>query len=411
MLERTLKKAIEELSQGFRVILLTGQRQVGKTTLLSSMAQGGRRIISLDDLRQRQLAQNDPELFLAQNPPPVLIDEVQYAPQLFPSIKIYVDNHKDEKGAFWLTGSQKFSLMKGIRESLAGRIAIVDMMGLSYREKMGAALPGAALSGRPFLPPEAASAKAPAFEPLSPDRLYQSIWEGSLPELVTDKRLNRETFYSSYIQSYIERDVRDFYSIEKPVQFFNFITACAARTGNLINYSSIANDIGIDVKTAQTWMGLLERAGLVYLLRPYSPNVTRRIVRSPKLYFLDTGLCSYLSRWETPQSLDAGAMDGAILETWCLAEILKSYVHAGKEPQLYFYRDADQKEIDFILEQDMTLFPVEVKKSASPGAEAIRNFSVLSKLGKKVGPGAVLCLTPKAYPLSREVTAIPAWEI
>jgi predicted AAA+ superfamily ATPase len=241
--------------------------------------------------------------------------------------------------------------------------------------------------------------------------LYRHIWEGSLPEPIANRKINREAFYASYIQSYIERDVRDFYNVEKPLQFYNFISAVAARTANLVNYSNLASDIGIDVKTAQTWMGILERSGLVYMLKPYSPNVTKRIIKTPKVYFLDTGLCAYLCRWETPETLYAGAMDGAILETWCFGEIMKSYWHNGLIPLIYFYRDTDQKEIDFVIEKNMTLYPVEVKKTAQASEADTKHFSVLKKLGKKIGTGAVLCLGQSRIPINREIVSVPVWEI
>jgi len=409
MFERTMSKVIKEFSKNFRVILLTGQRQVGKTTLLENLGKNKRKYVTLDNPRFRALAQNDPELFLAENPPPVLIDEVQYAPNLFLYIKMYVDTHKDQKGAFWLTGSQRFSLMKGVKESLAGRIVILELMGFSYREKIKKPF-----SGKPFIPENRKSVSHQSeneIKPLKIDELYRHIWEGSLPEPIANKKLNREAFYSSYVQSYIERDVRDFHNVQKPIQFYNFLAAVAARTGNLVNYNKLANDIGIDLKTAQTWMGILERSGIVYLLQPYSPNATSRIIKTPKVYFLDTGLCAYLCRWETPETLYAGAMDGAILETWCLGQILKSYWHNGIDPLIYFYRDTDQKEIDFIIEKNMTLYPIEVKKTAMPEEKDIKNFNVLSKLGKKIGTGAVLCLSKDRLPINRDVISIPAWEI
>jgi predicted AAA+ superfamily ATPase len=408
MFERTISGVIEEFSKTFKVLLITGQRQVGKTTLLEKLAKGKRACITLDNPKFRLLAQNDPELFLAENPPPVMIDEIQYAPQLFPHIKMYVDTHKKHKGAFWLTGSQKFSLMQGIQESLAGRIVILDLLGLSYREIIRAPY-----SSIPFLPELLSHSKnaSDTIKPLAAKTLYQRIWEGSLPEPIADRKINREAFYASYIQSYIERDVRDFYNVEKPLQFYNFISAVAARTANLINYSDLARDIGVDVKTAQTWMGILERSGLVFLLKPYSPNVTKRIIKTPKVYFLDTGLCAYLCRWETPETLYAGAMDGAILETWCFGEIMKSYWHNGLDPLIYFYRDTDQKEIDFVIEKNMTLFPIEVKKTAQASEADTKHFSALKKLGKKIGTGAVLCLGQSRIPINREIVSIPAWEI
>ena len=408
-LERTLQPVLEKAADGFRVILLNGQRLVGKTTLLRNIAKGtNRRYVTLDDMHARKLAETDPELFIGQNPPPVIIDEVQYAPGLFPYIKIYVDEHREQKGAFWLTGSQRYRLMRGVQESLAGRIAVLDLLGLSYREKIKQPF-----SGKPFLPdldthpPD----KPEPGKKLSVQGVYKHIFEGSLPEPFVDKRVERERYYSSYVQSYIERDVKDFYAIEKPLQFFDFVSVAAAQTGQLLNYSSMARDAGIDVKTAQTWMGILERSGLVYLLHPYSPNITNRIIKTPKMYFLDTGLCAYLTRWLTPESLQNGAMAGAILETYTVGEILKSYLHNGIEPALWMYRDANQNEIDIVLEQDGTLYPIEIKKSMNPSAEDCRSFRELTKLKKKAGPGAVLCLKPGRLSLTREAVSIPIWEI
>jgi predicted AAA+ superfamily ATPase len=407
-LERTLRTAVEKASASFRVVLLNGQRQVGKSTLLKNMAEGtGRGYVSLDNLSFRKLAREDPELFLQQNPPPVLIDEVQYAPELFPYIKIHADRHRDQKGAFWLTGSQKYRLMKGVSESLAGRVAILDLMGLSYREKIGAPF-----SGRPFLPSMAKRDGGGAIDaPIDAREVFRRIWEGSLPEPVVDGNIDRETYYGSYVQSYIERDVKDFYNISKPIQFFDFVSAVAARTGSLLNHSSLARDIGIDVKTAQSWLGVMERSGLVCLLRPYSPNAGRRAVKASKVYFLDTGLCAYLTRWTTPETLMAGAMAGAIFETYAVGEILKSYLHNGAEPRISFYRDSNQNEIDVILEQDGTLYPIEIKKTANPGFNDFRSFALAGKLGRQAGLGAVVCLRPERAALSREAVSVPVWEI
>ncbi|GHS85098.1 ATPase [Synergistales bacterium] len=402
-LERTLRPVIENISNGFRVLLLNGQRQVGKSTLLSNMSKGtSRGYVSLDDMAERKLAQTDPELFLQQNPPPVIIDEVQYATELFPYIKIYADNHRDDKGAFWLTGSQKYKLMRGVQESLAGRIAIVDMMGLSYREKIASPF-----SSLPFVP----SMVKPDMEKLTVLDVYRRVWEGGLPEVAVDTKIDRERYYASYIQSYIERDVRDFHNVSKPIQFFDFISVVAAQTAQLLNYSSLARDIGVDVKTAQSWMGVLERSGLVYLMRPYSPNITKRIIKTPKMYFLDTGLAAYMTKWLTPESLMSGAAAGAMLETYVVGEILKSYLHNGKEPSMYLYRDANQNEVDIVLEQDGTLYPIEIKKTANPGLNDCKSFGSLQKLQKKVGLGAIICLKPERIPLSREVVSIPVWEI
>ena len=403
-LERTIQPVLEKTAKGFRVILLNGQRQVGKTTLLGNIAKGSKRVyVTLDDLNARKLAQSDPELFIEQYPPPVIIDEVQYAPELFPYIKIYVDKHREQKGAFWLTGSQKYKLMQGVQESLAGRIAILDLMGLSYREKIKQPF-----SGKPFLP---SMEKSKNEKKLSIQDVYKYIWEGGLPEPFVERKVERERYYSSYVQSYIERDVKDFYNVEKPLQFFDFISVVAAQTGQLLNYSSFARDVGIDVKTAQVWMGILERSGLVFLLRPYSPNLTKRIIKTPKMYFLDTGLCAYLTKWLTPESLMSGAMSGAILETYVIGEILKSYAHNGIEPLMWMYRDANQNEVDIVLEQNGTLYPMEIKKSMNPDVNDCKSFKELKKLKKKVGLGAVLCLYKERTAINREIVSIPVWEI
>ncbi|MDR0646181.1 MAG: ATP-binding protein [Elusimicrobiota bacterium] len=402
-LQRTLSPAVKKASQAFKVLLLTGQRQVGKSTLFENLAGKERKSVSLDNLALRKLAKEDPELFLQQNPPPIIIDEVQYAPELFPYIKIYVDKHREEKGAFWLTGSQKFRLMQGVQESLAGRVAIFNLMGLSYKEKHILAL-----ESKPFLPSLKYDNKIPK---QTINDVYKNIWEGSLPELIVNNNIDREKYYSSYIQTYIERDVKDFYNVEKPIQFFNFISVVAAQTGNLLNYASLARDVGIDNKTAQTWMGILERSGLVYLLHPYSPNVTKRIIKTPKMYFLDTGLASYLTRWTSPETLTNGAMAGHIFETYAVGEILKSYLHNGKEPLIYFYRDANQNEVDILLEENGTIYPIEIKKTANPGLNDCKGFEQIKKLNKKIGLGAVVCFQSERIPLSRDIISIPVWEI
>lgn len=298
LVDRTLAGTIARVSASFPALLLTGPRQVGKTTLLEACAEPGRGYVTLDDLDQRALAQADPALFLQRHPPPVIIDEVQYAPQLFSAIRLVIDRAR-QPGLFWLTGSQKFHLMQGITESLAGRVAILDLLGLSH--------------------------------------------------------------------------------------------------------------VDVDQKTVKAWLSILETSGLIYLLAPWHSNLTKRLVKTPKLYFLDTGLCAYLTQWTSPESLEAGAMSGPILETHVVAEILKGYWHNGRTASLFFYRDRDMQEIDLLIEQDNTLHPVEIKKTATPTRAAAGSFGVLDKLGRTIGEGAVLCLKETDVPLSRAVTAIPVW--
>jgi hypothetical protein len=407
MYKRTLSNTIHTISESFPVLMLTGPRQVGKTTLLEMCAAGKRAYVTLDDLDARHLAQSDPALFLQTWQPPLIIDEVQYAPQLFSAIKMRVDREK-RNGLFWLTGSQKFHLMRGITESLAGRVAIVDLLGLSNAE-----LEGRADSSRPFVPtPEWIARARQAATPATPAtdglmEIYRRIWLGAFPRLNEQGPAARDLFFRSYIQTYIQRDVQDMLRVTDQTTFNRFLGAVAARTGQLLNYASLARDVEIDNKTVKSWMSILEASGLVYLLQPYHRNLTKRLVKTPKLYFLDTGLAAYLTKWPDAASLQAGSMSGALLETWLFAEILKSYWHNGLEANVFFYRDIDQREVDLVIEVGDTLYPVEFKKTASPAAGAARQFAVLEKLGKTVGPGAVLCFVERDIPLSSRVTAVP----
>lgn len=400
--KRTLAATINQVSSTFPVLLLTGPRQVGKTTLLEDCTTPERRYVTLDDLEQRALAQADPTLFLQMHSPPVIIDEVQYAPQLFGAIKIVVDKDK-RPGLFWLTGSQKFHLMQGVVETLAGRVAILDLLGLAQIE-----IRDQAKTSRPFLPTiEWITHARPQAKTMGIMDLYGTIWRGSFPKVVLNPDTPRDIFYSSYIQTYIQRDVRALTRVGDEMAFSRLLRAAAARTGQLINYAEMARDVDVDMKTIKSWLSILETSGLIYILQPYHNNVTSRLIKTPKLYFLDTGLCAYLTQWSTPEALEAGAMSGAILETYMLAEIIKSYWHNGKTAHFYFYRDRDQKEIDLLIEQDGQLYPIEFKKSASPSLNAAKNFPALEKLGYPIGPGAVVCLKETDVPLSRNVTAIP----
>ena len=402
MLSRTLKTSLMQASRTFPIVLLTGPRQVGKTTLLNSIAEAGRTYITLDDMDARTLAESDPALFLQRYRPPIIIDEVQYAPNLFSQIKIAVDKSK-KNGQFWLTGSQKFHLMQSVTESLAGRVAILELNGFSQAE-----INDQAELSLPFLPTEdwLGQVRLRA-KKMGLEALYKKIWRGSYPRVIAEPDISTDLFYSSYIQTYIQRDIKEIIKISSEKTFYNFIRVIAARTSQLLNYADIARDVGIDQKTAKAWLSALEASGLVYLLPPYHNNLTSRLIKTPKLYFLDTGLCAYLTKWSTPQALEAGAFSGAILETWVIAELLKSYWYNGKTPFFYFYRDKDQKEIDLIIEQDNTLYPIEIKKSATPSFNAANNFLLLAKLSQRVGHGAILCLRPKDIPLSAEIDAIP----
>ena len=417
MLKRTISDTILKLSTAWPVLLLTGPRQVGKSSILNMLKEKERKYVSLDDLAIRDLALNDPQAFLQKYSPPVIIDEIQYAPNLFTYIKIWVDEHRYEyktgtkksnnpAGAFWLTGSQKFMLMKGIKETLAGRIAIIDLLGFSYKEIIKKPK-----ESEPFWPDEIDIRKKTQKRTIM--EVYRDIWNGSFPELITNPSIGRDKFYSSYMQTYIERDVRDYQGITNELKFHKFVRAVAVRTGNLLNYEDLARDCDIDRRTAQKWMDTLQASGLVYLLSPYYQNITKRIIKTPKVYFLDTGLACFLANIDTPEALEVSYLNGAMLETHVFCEILKSFWHNGEDARsLYFYRDANKKEIDFVLEKNMTLFPVEVKKTASPNSNDYSNFNIIENLKKTIGKGAVICLSSDIMPIpQKNAIVLPVWEI
>ena len=417
MLKRTISDAILQISATWPVLLLTGPRQVGKTSVLNMLKEKGRKYVSMDDLAARDLAINDPQAFLQKYEPPVMIDEIQYAVNLFTCIKIWVDERRYEyksggkksanpDGAFWLTGSQKFSLMKGVRESLAGRIAIIDLLGFSYQESIGKPE-----KSKPFRPDEVDMLRKTEKRAIMD--VYRDIWNGSFPEFITKPAMGRDRFFSSYMQTYIERDVKDCQGAVNELKFYKFVRAVAVRTGSLINYEDLARDCEIDRRTAQKWMDTLQASGLVYLLPPYSANLTKRIIKTPKAYFLDTGLACFLANIDTPQALEASYLNGPMLETYVLCEILKGFWHNGEDARnLYFYRDTNKKEVDFVLERNMTLYPVEVKKTASPDRGDYANLSLIKDLKKPAGKGAVICLSPEIMPVPKEnAVVIPVWEI
>ncbi len=397
---RTIEKAIVGTAASFPVLLITGARQVGKTTLLHHLGGPERTYVTLDDPLVLSLARQDPALFMQRFPAPVLIDEIQYAPELLPYIKMSVDEER-KPGQYWLTGSQQFQLMKNVSESLAGRVGIMQLLGLSRMESSGQGR-----NQKPFLSDAALFQKSDC-DNITLQDLYTTIWRGSFPALALDSGMDRDLFLSSYVQTYLQRDVRDLAKVGDEMAFLRFLRASAARTGQLLNLAEMARDADVAPNTAKKWLSILEASGLVYLLEPYFNNVTKRMVKSPKLYFLDTGLASYLTEWSSPATLEAGAMSGAILETWIIAELLKSWWHNGLRAPFYYYRDTDQKEIDLLIVQDGTVYPLEFKKTASPDKSAIRHFAVLEKLGMPVGMGAVICLVKQALPLSEGVWSVP----
>lgn len=402
---RNLEKVVLEVTKEYPVVLVTGPRQVGKTTMLQKLMEGtDRNYVSLDDLNERNLAKTDPEMFLQLHKPPILIDEVQYAPELFVYIKIHVDKYHNA-GDFWLTGSQVFKRMSGIQESLAGRVVVLSLTSLSQAEICGGEM-------QPFtLDIEKLSARRKERTAADTGVIFDRIFRGSMPAIVSEKNSNSQIFYSSYLTTYIERDVREVSDAIDSLKFLHFITAVAARCGQILNIAEIARDADINQKQAKNWLGVLETLGLIFYLHPYSNNMLKRLVKTPKLYFYDTGLVCYLTKWSSAETLQSGAMNGAILENYVVAEIRKTYLNCGKDPYMYYYRDKDAREIDIILEHDGVLNPIEIKKSANPGSELIKVFKLLDKSSAKRSKGAVVCMKPELSAIDRENYIIPVWMI
>lgn len=401
---RHMEKPVMELNEQYPVLLLTGPRQVGKTTMLEHLIEvegKGRKKVSLDDLTLRELAKTDPKMFFQLYQPPLLIDKVQYAPELFPYIKIMVDE-RHQPGDFWLTGSQLFKMMKGVQESLAGRVALLHLSPLSQSEIMK----------RPPEPPFSLelpllSERQNGRQMLNTPEVFQRIHQGGMPALVTGTYSNASIFYSSYIDTYMERDVRRLSNDIDSLKFLRFLRSVAARTSQQVNYKGIADDAEIDQTTAKNWLHVLEALGIIFLLEPYSNNVLKRTVSTPKLYFYDSGIVCYLTRWSSPETAMEGAMSGALLENYTVAEIIKTYQNAGQEPFLYYYRDKDAREIDLILERDGKLFPIEIKKMASPPKKLTKVFDLIDKSPLQRGTGAILCMADQLGAFDQNNLIVP----
>ena len=404
-IRRSLEKIVLQVTKEYPVVLLSGPRQVGKTTMLKKLMEGTERnYVSLDDLQERELARTDPELFLQLHKPPILIDEVQYAPELFPYIKIIVDKEQ-KKGDFWLTGSQVFSLMRGVQESLAGRVALLSLSSLSQAEAYGGEEEMFTLNTESLLSRKKGRKLADAEE------IFKRIFKGSMPAIVSGDITSTGIFYNSYLSTYIERDVKSLSDAIDSLKFLRFITALAARCSQMLNISELARDAELNQKQVKDWLGILETLGIIFYLYPYSNNLLKRLVRTPKVYFYDTGLVAYLTKWSSPETLASGAMSGAILENYVVSEIRKTYLNQGKEAFMYYYRDKDAKEIDLVLEQDGELHPIEIKKSANPASEILRVFPVLDKSSLKRGNGAVICLKTDLSAFNKENYIVPVWMI
>lgn len=398
-INRTMEKTLEDYIGKYPVIMITGPRQVGKTTLLNyikSISKDKLNYVTLDDMITRIQAKEDPELFLRTHEPPLVIDEFQYSPELLSYIKIEVDEARQNEmfgtkkktgTLYYLTGSQVFQTMKNISESLSGRIGIFDLFAFSDRELNK-------LEEKVFIPKIEELKKKEPLKRLTTSKIFERIIKGSYPDVHYGNKIPVESYYSNYIRTYIERDIRDLINIKNENKFVKFISSMAARTGQEFNASEVGAEIGIDNKTADDWVSILKNTGIVYLLPPYTNNNVSRAIKRKKIYFMDTGLACYLTGYTDASILEKSAHSGAIFETYVISEIIKSYTNNGIDPRkhLYFFRDSNQKEIDLLVVDNNIIYPVEIKKSSNPRHDAIKNFNVVDRFEMEKGNGIVLCL-------------------
>lgn len=401
-IHRSLERKFLKMSSVFKVVMVTGARQVGKSTMLKHLAQDtGRVYVSMDDTDVRELAERDPKLFFQMFKPPILIDEVQKAPGLFEQIKILCDE-SDKRGQFWLTGSQSKKLLKQAGDSLAGRICVLKMFSLSTKELEGR--PDDILEDYTFSLLQERSRNYPDNNILN---VYARIWEGGMPDMVSmDAELRRE-YWNSYIDTYLMRDAVDDNGIQNTEGFRKILRACAAFSGELINYEDLGNSSGVTGMTAKEWVKVLQSMGIIFLLEPYFNNELKRMVKTPKLYFCDTGLCAFLSSWTSRDTLMNGAASGHYLENYVISEMLRNVSYGEKKVNLNFYRDTNQKEIDLVVEMDGVLHPFEIKRAASPDRKSIKSFSLLQKSKKDIGAGGIICMAEKPFPIDSVNSMIP----
>lgn len=402
-IKRHMEQQILNSSRFYPVVMVCGQRQVGKSTMLNHIKEPERRYVTFDDINARRLAENDPALFFETYGCPLLIDEFQRVPSMLLEMKRIIDqkalNGEDNSGMFWITGSQKFKMMKDVSESLAGRIAVFDMAGLSTAE-IEEREPDIFEPDIDALRRRAAGSKSKDIH-----QIYERIFQGSMPKMVTTQ-IERDRFYMDYVNTYLERDIQDLAQVGKLTEFYDFLVYMAARTAQELKYDEISGAIGISAPTVKAWVSILERSGVIFTLRPFYSNITKRLVKTPKVYFMDTGLAAYLCRWPSAETLENGAMDGAFLETYAVTEIVKSYYNAGKQPDLYYYRDIDKKEIDLLAVKPDKLYPIEIKKSKAPN-NPDKNFHVLDKFNTEIASGLILCMCDEIIPYKRTVWYCP----
>ena len=401
-IHRELERKFLKMSETFKAVMVTGARQVGKSTMLKHLAEDtGRIYVSMDDSDLRDLAERDPKLFFQMYQPPILIDEVQKAPALFEQIKIICDANED-KGIFWLTGSQSRNLLRRAGDSLAGRICVLKMYSLSDKE-----IKGISESGITDFSFTALQKRSQRFPVCNVRDVYSRIWEGGMPDMLDMDPEQRREYWNSYIESYLMRDAVDDNGIHDTEGFRKLLRACAAFSGQLINYNDLGSAAGVSGVTAREWVKVLQTMGILFLLEPYFSNELKRMVKTPKLYFCDTGLCAYLSSWTSRDALMNGAAAGHFLENYVVSELLRNKAYGNEDSNLNFYRDTHQKEIDIILEQEGVIHPFEIKRAVSPDFRTVNVFSVLKKGSRKMGNGGIICMADKPFPIDEWNYLIP----
>ena len=401
-IERELETKFNEMNSFFKAILVVGARQVGKSTMLKHLAEKEKRtIVTMDNDFDRELAKNDPILFFQTYKPPVLIDEIQKAPELLEQIKIMCDE-SEERGRFWLTGSQRKRLMERSRESLAGRLGILKLYGLSQREKAGV-LHTAQLD----FSMQTLQERAKLLPENDIETVFEHIWRGGYADIMNATPSQMQVYYQSYIDNYLIADAVNDEGISDTASFKKFLRACAALTGNLVNYKTLADTCGISVPTARKWLDILQDMDVIYLLEPYSNNELQRLTKTPKLYFCDTGLCAYMTRWLTKESLREGAAGGHFFENYVIMELVKNYAYSDAQALLSFYRDANAKEIDVFVEENGRIHPLEIKMAAKPDNNVIRKYGVLDKTSVARSDGGIICMYPRPFPIDRTDSLIP----
>lgn len=400
---REIERKFLKMNDFFKVILVTGARQVGKTTMLKHLAKGtNRTYVSLDNAMVRELAKSDPVLFFQTYKPPILIDEVQKAPELFEQIKIICDE-SDEKGLIWLTGSQQYNTMKKVRETLAGRIGILELYSLSQREKNGLVFEEELDFSLQTL-----QARQRKVEKNNIVKVFQHIWEGGMPQVLDVDEEMRNEYYNSYIDTYLMRDVAEVGGITDTVKFRKFLSGCAALIAEQVNYQTLAESAEISPPTAKEWLKILQGLHIIYLLQPYSNNELKRLSKTPKLYFCDTGLCAYLSMWLTPNTLMNGAASGHYYENYVVMELVKNYAYAKSKANVTYYRDSNAKEIDILVEENNIIHPLEVKKSANPDKREVKKYALIEKTTLVRGNGGIVCMCEEPLPIDGDNCFIPS---